>query len=813
MNYLQSLNNYDNGAMPDPLAPDHIKVTNEYGLQISRAIAQEWFAGGMLDNKNSLFTRRHEWIKEMRTYNRGEQPIDQYKKIMARQEEDMKLLNLDWNLTNYAEKFTNIVINGISDEWYRLDIRSADRFSLLESAEKYREHKKNMASKEMLKKAKEILGIDLMPKGFIPEDEEELKLYSQIKERPLQEIAEEITVNYVKSVSGWEHIKSMTDKDAVICDLMVARVETDPVNGVMVQAVDIESYGHSFVNRNDFKDAYYHFVVDTITINDLRRESNYQEAHLRKIAKLYGTFNNRTDFDTDWNSVPLENILNYRVHVMRFCFKSDKQIVMKVYLDKKNRTSKVALRDSKYQVPEGHEASRMAKGLDTWYEGNYVVGSEEYIYGYKECENLERDEMDRVMCPFVAQSSNLYRNKLKSFLSNIIPMLNKLILADFKIQHLMMELKPDLTVINLDQLAELETDVKGESKSKNWQTALSILGVKGVVIEKTINMGDEGGVQRGQSARPSPNQQGSALAPLLNIWAHYYNVIREVTGINPAMDGTISPDSLVGNNELARLAGNTNTKHIVDAAIKFDKRICENISARIKGIFSNEEAEHLKEIYRRAVGRENLEAIESQKNRHIHEFGFTVEMVPAKDELDEIRQDLGIALQEGTIDVSEKADIMRVAKYSTKQAIEYMSFLRRRRIKERMKETEFNNKLQAENNLKLQQGKIQGEVQSYQMKAEIDLQIEAQLSQIRLQEKLAMQQIEAPIKEKEFKQDVYKEQIKNMQTINLTKYKEDAKADREIKNSTRQSKMIAQRTKDLGAIDFEKEFSFDNFMD
>ena len=132
---------------------------------------------------------------------------------------------------------------------------------------------------------------------------------------------------------------------------------------------------------------------------------------------------------------------------------------------------------------------------------------------------------------------------------------------------------------------------------------------------------------------------------------------------------------------------------------------------------------------------------------------------------------------------------MRIAKYSTKQAIEYMSFLRRRRIKEKMKETEFNNKLQAENNQKLAQSKTQGEAQNYQMKAQVDLQKEAQLSQIRLQEKMAMQQIEAPQKEKEFKQDVYKEQIKNMQTINLTKYKEDAKADREIKNSTRQSKI------------------------
>jgi hypothetical protein len=356
----------------------------------------------------------------------------------------------------------------------------------------------------------------------------------------------------------------------------------------MIRDVDIEAYGHSYVEKPDFSDAYYHFEVDAITINELRKESDLPDNALREIAETYSAANS-TMPSLDYNTIDINEILNYRIHVMRFCFKSDKEIVMKAYQDKKNRLRKVALRDSSYIVPEGSEKSKLSKKLDTWYEGNFVVGTQKYIYGYKECENLERDEMDRVQCPFIVQSVNIYKNKLKSFLSNIIPMVNKLILADLKIQHLMMELKPDLTVINLNQLAEINTDTKGESKNAQWQTALSILGVKGVILEQTIDMGDEGGVQKGQSARPAPNQQGSALAPLLNIWAQEYNKIREITGINPARDGSISPDSLVGVNQLMQLASNTVTKHIVDAALRFDKRVCEAISARLKTIFSHKE--------------------------------------------------------------------------------------------------------------------------------------------------------------------------------------------------------------------------------
>jgi hypothetical protein len=608
---------------------------------------------------------------------------------------------------------------------------------------------------------------------------------------------------------SWDYIKNEADRNIVVADLMAARIKTDPSNGVIVEDVDIESYGHSYVERNDFRDAYYHFVADTITISELKRESNYQDSDLRIIAKSYSSFNNTSGVDYDRCS--MDDILNYRVNIMRFCFKTDKEIVMKAYQDKKNRTQKVAMRDSSYQVPKGSEKSRISKVMDTWYEGNYVIGSNKYIYGYQECENIERDEMNNAICPFIVQSTNIYKNQLKSFLSNIIPMLDKLILADFKIQHLMMELKPDIVIVNLDQLAEIEPIAKGESKMKNVKTAMSILNVKGLVLEKTIDMGDEGGVQKGQSARPSPTSQGSALGPLLNIWGHYYNIIREVTGINPARDGSVAADTLVGVNQMMQLASNTATKHIVDAAVKWDKRICEAISSRIKTIFTHDEAENLQKMYIRAVGKENVNAVKSLKQRSLFDFGFSVEMIPAKEELDELRQDLGIALQEGSLDVSEKSEIMRVARYNMKQANEYMTFLRRRRIKERMKETEFNNKVQSDNNIAAAQAKTEGEINFYGTTKQIDMQCEAKLSEMRLMEKQAGIEIDAPVEEMNFKRDVYKEQMKNLAVLNLKKYDNDSKSDREIKNSTRQSKMVEQRQKDTGAIDFENEEIFNLF--
>ncbi|RDY57573.1 hypothetical protein [Flagellimonas nanhaiensis] len=790
-------------SYPDPLAPFQEKLTHQYAIKIATAIQSEWFPGGVID-KHSTFMKRHQWIREMRLYNRGEQDIEQYKKQFAKNEGDLKLLNMDWSVINIPEKFTNVVRSAISSNYYRLDVRSADRFTILDKKKNRDKHIRNMKSKDMLEKAYEILGIDYRPNGFVPEDEEELSLYSEIKDRPKHEIAEEILINYVKSISRWEQIKSETDKDLVLCDLQVARVYTDPLNGVQVEYIDPEAYGHSRVEHNDFNDAFYHFVMDTPTIGEVAKESGYDEATLRHIAKTYASqySQNRT---IDYDTCPINIVLDYKVHVMRFTYKTNKEEVYKAYIDKRNRMKKVAKRDSSYQVPEGAEKSRLSKNMDTWLEGNYIVGSNKYVYGYKECENLATDEMDRALPPFIAQASNLYKNKLRSFLSNIIPMCNEMQMQHLKIKHLISELKPDNIVINVDALADISSDTKGESKAKNWQTALSILQVKGVILEKTIDLGEEG-VQRSQSARPQAQQQGSALTILLNTWAWYYNQIRETTGINPAMDGSLSADALVGVNQLMRLAGNSATKHIVDAATMFDKRICETISTRLKLIFDIDEAEHVREIYENAVGKHNLDALESLKNRHLHEFGFTIEMAPEQEELNLLREDLSIAIQEGTLDISEKAEIMRIAKSNIKQAIEFMRFLRKRRIKEKMKELEFNNKVQAENNIASAEAKQQGEVTMLQIKSQLKIQEEIQLSTIRLKEKQEALLIEEPEKKVRFEEAVFIETLKNQQVVDLARFKEQAKDDRLDEQSTQQSALIDQRKRDNGPLNFKKSF-------
>ncbi|WNH10046.1 hypothetical protein [Thalassobellus suaedae] len=168
---------------PDPLDTWENKLKDSYGLSYAQLMSSQWFNGGMIDSKDCQYATRSSYIANKRLIARGEQDDKKYKAHMSRQEGDESYMNLDWSIVNVSGKFCRVVSNGIKDDYYNLDIRANDRLSLQQKKNKMEMHRQNMRSLPLLKKAKQQLGIDLIPKGFIPEDEEELKLYDQINDK------------------------------------------------------------------------------------------------------------------------------------------------------------------------------------------------------------------------------------------------------------------------------------------------------------------------------------------------------------------------------------------------------------------------------------------------------------------------------------------------------------------------------------------------------------------------------------------------------------------------------------------------------
>ena len=788
---------------PDPFATFEKKKSDEYGLQIANIISAEWFGNGTIDSKCNFMSRR-EYVRGNRLFVRGEQNTQPYKDQISRGDNDLNLLNLDWTNINLVEKFCRIVSNGISDENYVLDIRSSDKLSAKLKEDKKESIRKDMISMPMLKKAKEVLGVDLMPKGFVPESEEELDFLFESEERPIVEIFEEILIDYIKNSNDWDFIRAQNNKDLVDNGLIGARVYTDKNDGVKVAYVDPQDYVHSVVKRNDFADKFYEGVVDTITLSDLIRESDFTELDLRQIAKTYASQN--ASKVNNYSTCRIDEIIDYKIDVLRFAWKTSKKIVFKKKI-RNSKTVKVSLKNDLFVVPDQEDVGMITRTLDTWFEGNYVIGANA-IYNYIECENLARDTMNKAMSPFVFMASDMYENRPRAFLTNIKPIAERMQGILLKLQLLTAELKPDLIVIDLDQLANLD-DGKGGAKKQVWETAASLMNVKGLIFTKRNDLG-ELGIKDNASIRPLDQNQGSGITILLNQFAFQYNLIRDITGINPAADGSLSQDALLGVSRMAQLASNTATKHIVDTSIQFNKKICELISTRINGIFKFKDAKHIQELYINVVGKNHAGAIESLKNRHLHEFGFTFRFLPTNEDMREFNEGLSVASSKGYLDEVIVIKSKQFAKTNTKLALKYLSYHTKKEKKRLEDQQMMLAKNKSDNDSAAAQAKVMVDVQGYSEKKKADLAFEAQMSQIRISEAQAMLQINQPVVERKFQQEAQLEQMKSGVKHELENFKETKKDDRTKLQATQQSKMIDQRHKETEPIDFENEYNFED---
>ena len=200
-----------NSAFPDQLATDAQKQTPDYGLRVGKAIESEWFKrkGG-----SCRYYDQFGHFHRLRLYARGEQPIQKYKNELSI-DGDLSYLNLNWEIVPIIPKFVDIVVNGMADRLYKIKANAQDVMSAEKKNAFQDMVESNMLAKDILLKAKNQLGVDAFDVNpdELPEDDEELSLYMNLKYKPSIEIAEEIAIETILNMNDFPVIKKMVDKD------------------------------------------------------------------------------------------------------------------------------------------------------------------------------------------------------------------------------------------------------------------------------------------------------------------------------------------------------------------------------------------------------------------------------------------------------------------------------------------------------------------------------------------------------------------------------------------------------------------------
>ena len=178
----------------------------------------------------------------------------------------------------------------------------------------------------------------------------------------------------------------------------------------------------------------------------------------------------------------------------------------------------------------------------------------------------------------------MYKGRIESIVSKITGFADMIQITHLKMQQVLSRMVPDGVFLDMDGLAEVDL---GNGTNYNPAEALNMYFQTGSIVGRSLTQ--DGELNRGKvPIQELQSSAGSAkLQSLIMTYNYYLQMIRDVTGLNEARDGSMQDkDALVGIAKMAANQSNIATKHVNQASLFLALRICENISLKMVDVLS-----------------------------------------------------------------------------------------------------------------------------------------------------------------------------------------------------------------------------------
>jgi hypothetical protein len=777
-----------NSSFPSQVVSDEEKASLDYGIQVGRAIEGEWFQEGRSGNR---YAQAYSNFHQLRLYARGEQSIAKYKDEMSING-DLSYLNLDWKPVNVISKFVDIVVNGMSDKGYEISTVAQDPYSTQEKSKYSQALLRDINSKQVLTEFKE-LGIDLFnttnPEA-LPASKEELDLYMQMNFKQQVEIAEEEVINNVLAKNKYDETKRRIAYDLTVLGIGASKTHFNKTEGITIDYVDPSYMVYSYTEDPNFEDIYYVGEVKSITIPELKKQyPDIPEEELIKIQKMPGN----SQYITGWGNYD-ENT----VQVMYFEYKTYHNQVFKIKKTDQG-LEKALIKPDGFNPPPSDNYDVVTRTIEVLYTGAKVLGNN-YMLEWKLAENMTRPYADttKVKMNYCISAPRIYKGRIESLVGKITGFADMIQLTHLKLQQVMSRLVPDGVFLDMDGLAEVDL---GNGTNYNPAEALNMYFQTGSIVGRSLTQ--EGGMNPGKvpvSELTSSSGQAK-IQSLIGTYQYYLQMIRDVTGLNEARDGSMpNKDSLVGLQKLAANASNVATRHLIDSLLYIGLRTCENISLKTADIIKHPLNRN---ALMNSISTFNTRTLEELMNLQIHDFGIYLELEPEEEEKAKLEQNVQVALKSGAIALSDAIDIREIN--NIKLANQYLKLRQSQKLQREQAASQQNIQAQAQANAQASEAAAMAEVQKQQALTQEKVSIEQAKSQFEIQRMQNEAQIKRELMAEEFNYQMELAKARAGVEADREKEIEDRKDQRTRIQGTQQSEMIDQRKNDLLPINFESD--------
>ena len=797
--------NISAAGFPNQFVSDADKASDEFGLQIGQAIQYEWFRK---DGNQCRYYSQWRDFHRLRLYARGEQSTQKYKDEIS-VNGDLSYLNLDWTPVPIIPKFVDIVVNGMSDRLFKVKAFAQDAMSQ-ERRSVYQDMiEGQMVAKDILMKIKEKTGADpfTMNPDELPSTDEGLSLYMQLNYKPAIEIAEEEAINTLLEENHYYDLRKRLDYDLATIGISVCKHEFLPGAGVEISYVDPANIVYSYTEDPHFKDCFYWGEIKTLPITELYKiDPSLTNEQLEEISKYsqswYDYFNVAQFYE---NSIFNRDTCT----LLYFNYKTTKRIVYKKKISE-GGGSRVIEKDDTFNPPaemmEEGRFEKIEKVVDVWYNGVMVMGTN-IILKWEMAENMVRPKSSsqHALPNYIAVAPRMYKGVIESLVRRMIPFADLIQITHLKLQQVISRLVPDGVFIDADGLNEVDL---GTGAAYNPEDALRLYFQTGSVIGRSFTQDGDFNNARIPIQELNSNSGSGKTQMLLANYNHYLDMIRTVTGLNEARDGsTPDPRGLVGLQKLAALNSNTATRHILDGALYMFRTLAEGLTYRVSDILQYAD---FRDDFANKIGKYNVGVLDQIKDLYIYDFGIFIEVSPDEEEKAQLEANIQMALSKGDINLEDAIDIREVKNLKLANQL-----LKVKRIKKQEREEKMQMQMQAmqaQQNLKAQEMSNVLAVQKIQMETEKDIKIEQARVAFAIEKMNAEAELKSRLMAEEFDYKTRIVEITEAQLANREDMKEEGKSKRISQQNTEQSRLINQRKLNLPPQSFESnEDSLDGF--
>ena len=779
-----------NSAFPSQVVSDAEKASWEYGTQVGQAIEYEWFGQGRT-NGNRYLTSWNQF-HQLRLYARGEQSIQKYKDELSING-DLSYLNLDWKPVPILSKFVDIVVNGISGKSYDIKAYAQDPQSIKKRTDYASMLYEDMVSKEYLDSLQETLGINLYQTpnvDTVPESKDELELHMQLSYKQSIEIAEEEAIASVLAQNKYDLTRKRLNMDLTVLGIACAKTGFNTAEGITVDYVDPAYVVYSYTEDPNFDDVYYVGEVKSITIPELKKEfPNISKEELERIQKMPGN----SQYITGWGNYD-ENT----VQVLYFDYKTYHNQVFKIKETPQGLMKALEKPDS-FNPPENDNFERVSRSIEVLYNGAKVLGSNEMIK-WELAENMSRPTADttKVEMNYALCAPRMYKGRIESLVSKCIGFADMIQLTHLKLQQVLSRMVPDGVYLDMDGLAEVDL---GNGTNYNPAEALNMYFQTGSIVGRSLTQ--DGDMNPGKVPIQELNSSSgqAKINALIQTYQYYLQMIRDVTGLNEARDGSaMEKNSLVGLQKMAANASNVATRHINQSGLYITLKLAENVALKIADAL---EFPLTRSALQNSISTYNIKTLDEIINLNLHDFGIFLELEPDEEEQAQLEANIQVALQQGGIDLEDAIDLRQIK--NLKLANQMLKIKRKAKAKQDQANQQANIAAQGQSQADTAEKTAMAEVQKQQAIMGANVQFEQSKNQMEIQRMEIAAQLKAQEMQTRFQFDM---QLKQLEVQNMQQKEnaiEDRKDTRSKMEASQQSELISQRQNDSLPIDFENQ--------